>query len=87
MCGALVPAGIASASISEDPFLLPAVFAMDWSEACTDFELHAFRLLLRAAPGACDHSGMVSGFFTGAVVFFSVGPVTNFLGKFSLPSD
>ena len=84
---ALVPDGIATASISKDPFLLPAVFAMDCSEACIDFELHAFRLLLRAAPGACNHSRMVTGFFTGAVAFFGVGPVTAFLGKFSLPSD
>ena len=87
MYGTLVPDDIAAASVSKDSFLLSAIFAVDRSKACIDFELHAFLLLLSATLCACDHSGLVSGFFFGAVAFFSIGPVTHFLGKFSLPSD
>ena len=69
MGGTLVPDGIAAAFVSQNSFLLTAVFAVDRSKACTNFELHAFCFLLGAAPGACDYSGFVAGFFFGAVFF------------------
>ena len=87
MSGTLMPDGIAAASVPQYPFLLTAVVAVDRSEACTDLKLHALRFLLGATPGACDHPGLISDFFYGAVSFLRIGPITCFLGKLPLPSD
>ena len=87
MQGALVPDDLAAAFIPKDPFLLPTVFAMDCSEACTDFKLLIFRFLLHAASGASDHPGMIFDLFAGAVAFVIACPIAAFPGKLSLPPD
>ena len=87
MSGTLMPDGIAAASVSQYPFLLSAVFAMDRSKACANRELHVFRFLLGATPGARDHPGFVSDLFFDAAAFLKIGPVTCFLGELPLPSD
>ena len=87
MDGTLMPDGIAAAFLSKYSFLLSAAFAMYRSEACTNFELHAFCFLLGATPGACDHSGFAADCFFGAISFLWIRPAAFFLGEFSLPSD
>ena len=83
----LMPNGIATASVSQYSFLFPAIVATDRSETRTNLELHVLRFLLCATPGACEHPGLVSDFFFGAVTFLRICPVTCFIGKLPLPSD
>ena len=87
MCGTLVPDDIAAACVSQNSVLLTAVVAVDRSNACTVFELHALGFLLGATPGASDHPGFVSDFFFGAVTFLRIVPAACFLGELPLPSD
>ena len=64
-----------------------AVFAMDSTEACTNFQLHGFRFLWHPALGARDHPGMILCFFASAVALFAAIHAAFLLGKLSLPPD